>query len=339
MSWFVFTGTAVVTTLRLSVLAGDTTIPLVSTAGWPTPTGGKLAIGTLGDPSKGEAEEKIHYASISGNDLTGVIRGRDGTAPQAWGANTLARHTISAEIAQAISDHLNNSALDDHPQYLNATRHAGITHTQGMLGTDSVGAAQIIADSVGQPELGPGSVGTPELIDASVTPVKLDAGVRALFTPTGIILPFAGTAAPSGFLLCDGAAVSRAGFADLFAVCGTAFGIGDGSSTFNVPDLRGRFPLGTSTAGTGSTRGGVGGTIDHVHALDSATSHAKIFPAAGAGNSSMRRKTVASFNRTHQWDTSAFTGDSAAQTLGTELGGNSDVANPPFQSVSYIVKT
>ena len=68
-------------------------------------------------------------------------------------------------------------------------------------------------------------------------------------TPTGSILFFGSMTPPSGWLICSGAAVSRATYDDLFAVIGTTFGIGDGSTTFNLPDMLGRVPLG---AGSGS---------------------------------------------------------------------------------------
>jgi microcystin-dependent protein len=70
------------------------------------------------------------------------------------------------------------------------------------------------------------------------------SGVRreiADLKPVGVILAFGGTAAPSGWLLCDGSAVSRTSYNELFNVIGSAFGQGDGSTTFNLPDLRGRF--------------------------------------------------------------------------------------------------
>lgn len=54
--------------------------------------------------------------------------------------------------------------------------------------------------------------------------------------PTGSIIPFAGTNVPDGYLLCDGSAISRTTYADLFAVIGTVYGTGDGSTTFNIPD-------------------------------------------------------------------------------------------------------
>lgn len=67
---------------------------------------------------------------------------------------------------------------------------------------------------------------------------------------TGTIVPYADeTPTPSGYLLCDGAAVSRTTYADLFALLGTVFGAGDGSTTFNVPDLRGRVIAGTDDMG------------------------------------------------------------------------------------------
>jgi hypothetical protein len=62
--------------------------------------------------------------------------------------------------------------------------------------------------------------------------------------PSGIIMPFAGATAPAGYLTCDGTDVSRTTYAALFAAIGTSWGVGDGSTTFNLPDLRGRFMRG-----------------------------------------------------------------------------------------------
>ena len=71
----------------------------------------------------------------------------------------------------------------------------------------------------------------------------------------GAIKPWTKTAAPAGYLLCDGSAVSRSTYADLFAVVSTTYGAGDGSTTFNVPDLQGKFAQGkdgsNNLAGTG----------------------------------------------------------------------------------------
>ena len=66
--------------------------------------------------------------------------------------------------------------------------------------------------------------------------------------PVGAQLPFAGTTIPSGYLLCDGRAVSRTTYKDLFEVIGTTYGAGDGSTTFNLPDKRGRVSVGFDSA-------------------------------------------------------------------------------------------
>lgn len=62
-------------------------------------------------------------------------------------------------------------------------------------------------------------------------------------------VPYAGASAPAGWLLCYGQAVSRATYADLFTAIGTTYGVGDGSTTFNLPDMRGRTPLGKDNMG------------------------------------------------------------------------------------------
>ena len=63
-------------------------------------------------------------------------------------------------------------------------------------------------------------------------------------TPVGSINLYAGSTAPTGWLICDGSAVSRTTYANLFSVIGTTYGTGDGSTTFNLPNLKRRFPLG-----------------------------------------------------------------------------------------------
>ena len=70
---------------------------------------------------------------------------------------------------------------------------------------------------------------------------KIDALIKTKCVPTGVVEYFAMTAAPVGWLEANGSAVSRTQYADLFAAVGTMFGTGDGSTTFNLPDLRGEF--------------------------------------------------------------------------------------------------
>ena len=108
--------------------------------------------------------------------------------------------------------------------------------------------------------------------DLTVTGDQTVTGAVSVL-PVGVMFPYGGSSAPTKYLLCDGNAVNRTTYAALFAVIGTAYGSGDGSTTFNVPDLRGRVPAGrdnmggvaatrlTSTTMTpdGDTLGAVGG--------------------------------------------------------------------------------
>ncbi len=120
-----------------------------------------------------------------------------------------------------------------------------------------------------------------------VSATKINENFDALYakvnenTPTGTILVFAGTNAPSGWLLCNGSAVSRTTYDELFKTIGTAFGNGDGSSTFHIPDFRGRFLRGLDgTAGndpdknsrTSSNGGNAGNLIGSVQ-LDGFQGH------------------------------------------------------------------
>jgi microcystin-dependent protein len=84
--------------------------------------------------------------------------------------------------------------------------------------------------------------------------------------PVGVVLPFAGGTVPTGWLDCDGSAVSRTTYADLFAIIGTTYGVGDGTTTFNLPDFRSRSILGAGAPGGGLTtraRGDTGGAETH----------------------------------------------------------------------------
>lgn len=65
--------------------------------------------------------------------------------------------------------------------------------------------------------------------------------VRSITTPVGVVFPYAGLTAPDGFFICDGSAISRTTYSQLFTAIGVSYGVGDGSTTFNIPDYRGHF--------------------------------------------------------------------------------------------------
>ena len=117
----------------------------------------------------------------------------------------------------------------------------------------------------------------------------------------GTIIPYGGSSAPSGFLLCDGSAVSRTTYSTLFGVIGTTFGVGDGSTTFNLPDLRGRVPAGKDNMGgsaasrltgttmspDGNTLGATGGSQTHTLTTSEMPAHAhRIWSSSGGGSGS-----------------------------------------------------
>ncbi len=77
----------------------------------------------------------------------------------------------------------------------------------------------------------------------------LQYGNGAIPNPVGMVQDFAGSTAPTGWFLCYGQAVSRTSYPELFTVIGTTYGVGDGSSTFNLPDLRGRVVAGKDDMG------------------------------------------------------------------------------------------
>lgn len=109
------------------------------------------------------------------------------------------------------------------------------------LGNTGIGEIYLGSTKIGQAYLGS------TLVYQAASPVQ---------SIPGLIEPFAGTVAPTGYLFCDGSAVSRDTYAALFAVIGTTYGAGDGSTTFNLPDLTGRVPLGVSSTHILASTGG-----------------------------------------------------------------------------------
>jgi microcystin-dependent protein len=83
--------------------------------------------------------------------------------------------------------------------------------------------------------------------------------------PVGLIAMWGTNSAPTGWLILDGTAISRSTYSELFALWSTTYGSGDGATTFNLPDMRQRIPIGKAAAGTVSTLGTATGSWDHTH--------------------------------------------------------------------------
>jgi microcystin-dependent protein len=101
-----------------------------------------------------------------------------------------------------------------------------------------------------------------------------------------VINQYAGSTAPSGYLLCQGQAVSRTTYAILFSAIGTTYGAGDGSTTFNLPDLRQRVPVGLNSSGTFNALGNTGGAETHTITVAQLPSHTHSVDPPSAATSS-----------------------------------------------------
>ena len=101
-----------------------------------------------------------------------------------------------------------------------------------------------------------GTVNLPSTTNYDRPGAQASVALNQMLVIPGTIIAWGGTGVPNGYLACDGSAVSRSTYADLFLAIAIAWGPGDGSTTFNVPDLRGLFLRGTGTNGTVDTSGG-----------------------------------------------------------------------------------
>lgn len=176
-------------------------------------------------------------------------------------------------------------------------------------------------------------------------------------SPVGSIMAFAGASPPPGWYVCDGSAISRAANADLFAVCGTAFGAGDGSVTFNLPNLKGRTVAGVDAtqvefASRGTTAGAKtvtlsvanlpphSHTIAHTHDI----THSHTSKSSGtAGGSTLAFTRSANTSVTDGGGmVSNFTGDTGASSAASS-GNGSGTSSPvstlqPVLAMIWIVR-
>lgn len=156
-------------------------------------------------------------------------------------------------------------------------------------------------------------------------------------TPTGVVLPFAGSTAPSGWLLCDGSTISRTTYAALFGVIGTTYGSGDGSTTFVVPDLKGRVPAGKEATATRLTTAGSGVDGATLGATGGAETHTLTTPQMPA-HTHNTGTTISGRNTTSGGgETIVYAGATYAST--SVGGGNAHNNTQPTIVLNYIIKT
>tara|TARA_B100002019_G_scaffold261864_1_gene248939 strand:+ start:5209 stop:6492 length:1284 start_codon:yes stop_codon:yes gene_type:complete len=137
--------------------------------------------------------------------------------------------------------------------------------------------------------------------------------------PVGSIIVWPETTAPAGYAIADGTAINRTTFAGLFALIGTDYGTGDGSTTFNLPDFRDRLPLGKGTNN---------GTV--ATAQGSMAASSKITTDSGTAQLSASTTTVAA---------SAKDSSTVSVVSGVTAGGHTHTATIPTLCINYIIKT
>jgi microcystin-dependent protein len=164
--------------------------------------------------------------------------------------------------------------------------------------------------------------------------------------PTGSMQMFGGTTAPAGWLICDGSAVSRTTYADLFAVTNIAYGSGDGSTTFNLPDMRGRMPIGVNGGDLDfKGRGFTGGGKTHNHPLSDAGQAAIALASAIPSiierrvSSAAYTTTIGSASSTAAAATYVGSTTSGAALLGTTDNAIGTTGMPPYVTVNFLIKT
>lgn len=165
----------------------------------------------------------------------------------------------------------------------------------------------------------------------------------AQFHPiAGTIEMYAGQNAPAGWLVCDGSAISRTTYSKLFEVIGQTYGTGDGNTTFNLPDMRGRTPIGvgtgTYTGATAHTLGVTGGAQTHTLSINQIPTH-------GHPGIHWNSPTGA------EWSDSGSARNGYASTIppgkiatgswyaGNTGGGQAHNNMPPYIAITYIIST
>ena len=162
-------------------------------------------------------------------------------------------------------------------------------------------------------------------------------------TITGEVKMWPTATAPTGYLLCDGSLVSRTTYADLFAVIGTTFGAGDGSTTFKLPAFQDKMPIGAGVSYSANTTGGSADAIvvSHTHTFTGTAlpnhNHFIGNTGTGIGNAGGGNAAVNTAPQTFP-TTSASAGTPSGTNSTTGVSGTN--ANlPPYIGIHFIIRT
>lgn len=219
---------------------------------------------------------------------------------------------------------------------------------RGAVGTENLGVInEIDSDSVLQLNapiaIALGGAAYP--LPTTPSPLVLDVTGNVVLSqapmPIGAVIPYIMPAAPQGWLICDGSAISRTGYAALFSLIGVTFGSGDGTTTFNLPDMSGRVAVGLSTSDSDfGAVGDIGGAKVSTHSHNLSPAAWANISVGGAGVIAQRIN-VSTYTPSVQSSGSIAT-NTTNQTTGTSLGGVTDGTTEsivqPYMALNYILK-
>lgn len=146
--------------------------------------------------------------------------------------------------------------------------------------------------------------------------------------PVGAMFGYPSLTPPTGYMICDGSELSRTEYASLFAVIGTSYGVGDGSTTFNIPNIKGKMIVGHNIADSDfNSLGNIGGSKTHTQTVSEMARHTHVLKKGGAvgGDGSGL----------------AYSGTTASNNAGVEPAGEGDPMDimNPYIVACYIIKT
>lgn len=229
--------------------------------------------------------------------------------------------------AQTYAGNASASAVNAATSEDNASTYAGNASASATLAENSATAAGVSETNAGN---------SATAAYNSEVAAAASAAAAAQFGVVGMVIAYAGSTSPSGWLLCDGSAVSRETYAALFAVIGTTYGTGDGSTTFNVPNLVDKFVEGSATAGTVKSAGlpNIEGTIRFSFPLDNTALNEGSNYGTGAVNAIGTGGTFGKYSSGNQ-KTVRYSIDASQSS---SIYGNSTTVQPPALTMRYIIK-